>query len=124
MKYWKAGEPMGVKWEASGVYLALGGTDMRKQTSSLAAIVQGQLGLDVFGGQLFVFCNRRATIIRVLYWDENGFALWQKKLQKHRFVWPQREGQVMEMRLKDLEWLLAGLDIGRAHGKLSYQTVV
>ncbi len=52
---------MGVKWEASGVYLALGGTDTRKQTSSLAAIVQGQLGLDAFGGQLFVFCNRRAT---------------------------------------------------------------
>lgn len=124
MRYWKAGEPMGVKWEAPGVYLALGATDMRKQTNALAAIVQGELGLDVFGGGLFVFCNRRSTIIRVLYWEENGFAMWQKRLEKHRFVWPQGEGQVMEMRPKDLEWLLAGLDIGRAHGRLEYWNVV
>jgi hypothetical protein len=31
--------------------------------------VQGQLGLDLFGGELFVFCNRRGTLIKVLYWD-------------------------------------------------------
>jgi transposase len=115
---------MGVRWEAPGVYLALGPTDMRKQTNSLAAVVQGQLGLDVFRGELFVFCNRRGTLIKVLYWDENGFALWQKRLERHRFHWPVQEAEVLKMRVKDLEWILAGLDIEEAHGKLEYHTVV
>jgi transposase len=115
---------MGLKWEAPGVYVALGATDMRKQTNSLAAVVQGQLGLDPFGGELFVFCNRRGTLIKVLYWDDNGFALWQKRLERHRFRWPVHEAEVLKMRVKDLEWILAGLNIKEAHGKLEYRTVV
>ena len=74
---------MGVRWEAPAVYLALGATDMRKQTNSLAALVQGTLGKDLFEGQLFVFCNRRRTLIKVLYWDRNGFCLWQNQPSSH-----------------------------------------
>jgi len=115
---------MGVRWEAPAVYLAVGPTDMRKQTNSLAALVQGTLGRDPFGGQLFVFCNRRRTLIKVLYWDRNGFCLWQKRLEKHRFVWPEQEAELLETGVRELEWLLEGLDIRAAHERLEYRTVV
>ncbi|MGX9366947.1 IS66 family insertion sequence element accessory protein TnpB [Desulfoplanes sp. PS50] len=42
-------------------------------------MVQGVLDLDPFSVHLFVFCNKTMTIIKILYWDRNGFCLWQKR---------------------------------------------
>ena len=72
------------------VYLALGATDMRKEINGLSVLVEAAFLLDPFSGHLFVLCNRQRTTIKVLYWDRNGFCLWQKRLEKHRFKWPQR----------------------------------
>lgn len=47
-----------------------------------------------------------------------------KRLEKHRFVWPRREAEVLEVGVRELEWLLEGLDIREAHEKLEYRTVV
>ena len=55
------------------VYLALGSTDMRKAINGLSILVEQAMGLNPFSGDLFVFCNRRQNIIKILYWDENGF---------------------------------------------------
>jgi transposase len=115
---------MGLKWEAPAVYLAMGPTDMRKQINSLAALVQGTLGRNPFGGELFAFCNRRGTLIKVLYWDRTGFCMWQKRLEEHRFVWPREQAEVLAVGVRELEWLLEGLDIRGAHEELEYRTVV
>lgn len=66
------------------VYLALGNTDMRKAINGLSVLVEGNLSLNPFSGHLFVFTNRRRNILKILYWDRNGFCLWQKRLEKHR----------------------------------------
>jgi transposase len=115
---------MGVKWEASTVYLALGATDMRKQINTLAAAVQERMGLGPFSGALFVFCNRRRTTLKILWWDRNGFCLWQKRLERERFRWPEREAEVAEVGVRELGWLLEGLDMEKAHKELRYETVV
>jgi transposase len=70
------------------VYLVLGNTDMRKAINGLSILVESHLQLDPFSGHLFVFCNRRRNILKILYWDRNGFCLWQKRLEKHDFKWP------------------------------------
>ena len=51
-------------------------------------LVESQLKLDPFSAQLFAFRNRRATAVKVLYGERNGFCLWQKRLEKERFHWP------------------------------------
>jgi len=63
-----------------------GATDMRKAVNGLSMLVADYLDLDVFTGNFFVFCNRARTIIKILYWERNGFCLWQKRLEKHRFA--------------------------------------
>ena len=105
------------------VYLALGATDMRKAINGLSMLAQGTLELDPFSGHLFVFCNRRCKIIKILYWDRNGFCLWHKRLEEHRFKWPESEQEIMAIDQGSLKWLLYGLDIADAHKTLYYQVV-
>lgn len=115
-------------WESSSavqVYLAIGSTDMRKQINSLSILVQEKMELDPFSGSIFVFCNRRRSTVKAVYWDRNGFCLWQKRLEKDRFRWPERAEEVMKISPRELRWLLDGLELvqGSAHGKLQYTSV-
>ena len=108
------------------VYLALGHTDMRKAINGLSILVEDQLHQDPFSGHLFVFCNRRRHIVKILYWDRNGFCLWQKRLEKHFFMWPESEDQLMTVDQNQLGWLLQGLSLDqvRAHQALDYTTMI
>jgi len=72
--------PSGMK-----VYLALGETDMRKSVNGLSIIVSECMEQDPFSGHLFVFCNRRRNILKILYWDSNGFALWYLCRIQHKY---------------------------------------
>ena len=103
------------------VFLAVGSTDMRKSINGLSVLVERAMDLNPFAGDMFVFCNRRRNMIKMLYWDKNGFALWHKRLEKHRFHWPTSTEQVVSLAAKELEWLLAGLDYSHAHAHLSYR---
>jgi len=60
--------------------------DMRKSFDGLSALACHGMGLDPLSGQLFVFVNRRATQIKVLYFDRSGWCLWGKRLEAGRFV--------------------------------------
>ncbi len=108
------------------VFIVLGATDMRKAVNGLSVMVADHLDLDLFSGNFFAFCNRSRTIIKILYWDSNGFCLWQKRLEKHRFFWPESEPEVLEFSSQQLRWLLEGLDPvqTQAHPSLSYSTIL
>ena len=107
----------------SRVYLALGATDMRKAINGLSIMVEQHLLKDPISGDLFVFCNRRRNMIKILYWDKNGFCLWHKRLEKHRFQWPQSAEEVVTIGARELEWILTGLDYTSAHQRLYYRAV-
>ena len=59
---------------ATGIYLAVGATDMRKGFEGLYGLVRDQLGLDPLSGHLCLFCNRECNRLKVFYWDGSG--LW------------------------------------------------
>jgi transposase len=109
--------------ESARVFVAVGNTDMRKSINGLSILVEQAMDLNPFSGDLFVFCNRLRTIIKILYWDRNGFCLWHKRLEKDRFKWPQSIDEVVAIDQRQLKWLLSGLDIADAHHKLYYQKV-
>ncbi|MCP4667737.1 MAG: IS66 family insertion sequence element accessory protein TnpB [Deltaproteobacteria bacterium] len=96
---------------------------MRKAINGLSVLVDQGMHRNPLSGDLFVFCNRRKDIIKILYWDENGFALWQKRLEEHRFFWPQSSGEVLSIGSRQLEWLLSGLDYRLAHQRLNYSRI-
>ncbi len=106
------------------IYLKPGFTDMRKSINTLSIVVQGEMKLDLFSKSMFIFCNKKREIIKILYWDNNGFCLWCKKLEKHKFQWPESEQEVLETTDFKLQWLLKGIDLTRVHKQLNYSSVI
>lgn len=97
--------PAGVR-----VYLAMGPTDMRKGFDGLSVLAQDTLKQDPFSGHLFVFRGKRGDLVKILYWDGQGFCLFAKRLEKGRFIWPiTKEGSVT-LTPAQLSMLLEGID--------------
>lgn len=70
------------------VFLAIDPCDMRKGFNGLYAAVTERLGEDPKSGALFVFCNRRHTRLKILYWDTTGLWVLTKRLEAGTFSWP------------------------------------
>lgn len=108
------------------VFLCLDPVDFRKGINGLAALVESVLELDPFASSLFVFRNRQKSKVKILYWERNGFCLWQKRLEKDRFHWLKRsEDGVAVITGQQLNWLLDGYDIARMnpHKMLKYSSI-
>lgn len=84
--------------------------DMRKSFDGLYAITRNELAQDPLSGRLFVFINRRATQIKVLYWDRTGFCLWAKRLEQGRFLSNWAHTATREMDWTGLKLLLEGIE--------------
>lgn len=101
------------RYRVAGVFLATGSTDLRKSINGLSIIVQETFGLDPFNHCLYVFCNRSRDKLKILHWEDSGFWLYYKRLEKSVFKWPAKNDtngsfQVTE---RELNWLLDGLQI-------------
>jgi transposase len=108
------------------VYLCRDAVDFRKGINGLAVLVEESLQLDPFSEHLFVFCNRSRNRIKILYWERNGFCLWQKRLERDRFAWPRDDEALVTLTGKQLNWLLDGVDLWalRPHKRLAYRSVL
>ena len=84
--------------------------DMRKSFDGLYALTRQALGQDPLSGRLFVFINRRATQMKVLYWDRTGFCVWAKRLEQGRFLSDWRQVATREMDWTGLKLLLEGIE--------------
>ena len=76
------------------ILVAIQPADFRRGIDGLARICKEALADDPFSGAVFVFRNRRATAIKALVYDGQGFWLCQKRLSTGRFSWwPRQNGQ-------------------------------
>lgn len=85
-------------------------TDMRKSFDGLYALARHGMGQDPLSGNLFVFLNRRATHMKVLYWDRTGFCLWSKRLEQGRFLSDWRKATTRETDWTGLKLMLEGIE--------------
>ena len=103
------------------IYIKPGRTDMRKQANGLSIIADEEMELNLQAKNLFLFCSRDRKLIKCLYWDRNGFCLWQKRLEKNKYPWPDTEEAVKKITYEQLKMLLSGIDFFKAHKAIIYE---
>lgn len=90
------------------ILLGVEPADFRKGIDGLAGLCRQALKADPFSGAVFVFRNRRATAVKILVYDGQGFWLMQKRLSRGRFRWwPERGGgETKKLEAHELQLLL------------------
>jgi transposase len=87
--------------------------DMRRSFDGLTVLTKQTLGEDPLSGALFVFVNRRATQMKVLYFDRSGFCVWAKRLEAGRFISDWSAVRTRTMDWTSLKLLIEGIEPGR-----------
>lgn len=95
-------------YEEYKVFLACGKTDMRKNINGLCEIVQHNFRLDPTEKIIFGFCNRQRNRVKLLVWEDNGFWVHFKRLEKGSITWPEEtdDETTMDITLADFENLI------------------
>lgn len=110
-------------FSAPRVYLYCQAVDMRRSFDGLMAIVQTELCRDVRDGELFVFINRRADRLKALWWDEDGLAIFMKRLECGTFQRPaaKQSDRCLLIDRVQLGILLSGIELSSVRRRKRYQ---
>ena len=92
------------------IWIVAGVTDMRRGFMSLSGLVQTVLDQNPLTGNVYVFRGRRGDLVKILFHDGEGLCLFQKKLDRGRFVWPQAESGTVSLTRAQLSMLCEGID--------------
>ena len=97
--------------------------DMRRSFDGLMAIVQSEFAQDIRQGDLFVFINKRRDRIKILWWDDDGLAIFMKRLEQGTFERPANgsDHQRLQMDRTDLSLLLSGIELKSVKRRKRYQ---
>jgi transposase len=94
------------------IFVSVQPTDMRKSFDGLVALTRSVIERDPLSGHLFVFFNRRQTMMKSVYWDRNGFCLIAKRLERSTFILPEADERgVVELEAAELALILEGIDL-------------
>lgn len=106
------------------VYISRERADLRKAYEGLSLLVQESLEMDPLSGFIFVFFNKASNKVKAIYWDRNGFCIWQKRLETGVFRVPSIGSERWDINLQDLQIILAGFDISKLPRRVDYTNYV
>jgi transposase len=92
------------------IWIAAGYTDLRRGFQGLTTLVETVLEQAPYSGHVFVFRGKRGDLIKLLWWDGDGLCLFQKRLERGRFIWPQAMSGTVALTRAQLSMLLEGID--------------
>ena len=92
------------------IWIAAGVTDLRRGFDGLSALIQTKLEKSPLSGQVFLFRGRRGDLVKLIWFDGDGLCLFQKRLERGRFIWPQATEGSVSLTRAQLSMLLEGMD--------------
>ena len=95
---------------------------MRKSFDGLSGLVRQGMGRDPLSGEVFIFLNRRRTMIKILVWDRSGFVVWSKRLERGTFELPRntQAGASVPLRWEELVMILEGVSLSSVQRRKRY----
>lgn len=67
------------------IYLYQNPVNLHKSFEGLSALAQNSFPERLLSGSLIIFVNKPRNKLKALYWDNDGMALWYKRLEKGTF---------------------------------------
>lgn len=95
------------------IFFAVKPISMHRSFDGLSLMVQEVLNENPLSSHLFVFRNKLADKIKLIWWDRNGFIIYYKRLEKGRFKFPKPNQVCLELTELELQLLLDGIDFTR-----------
>ena len=96
------------------IFLGVKPVDMRKSFNGLSAIVKNELERDPLDGAVYLFSNKRRTLVKIVYWDGTGFWVLSKKLERGTFWWisdSDCDSRDLSIMPESLSMILSGVDL-------------
>jgi transposase len=91
------------------MYLCQDAIDLRKSFNMLPGVVRQKMNNDPLSGHMFVFYNRTKTLIKIIYWDHDGYAIWSKRLAQGTFRVPRDMTDAKALDLREFHAMLQGI---------------
>jgi hypothetical protein len=98
-------------------------TDFRKGFDGLSGIVRNELDRDPASGEVFVFINRGRNRIKLLQWQDGGFVLYYKRLEKGTIEMPisNNSDSTCKISWPDLVMMIEGIGLKRIDRRLRHR---
>ena len=78
-------------------YLYTKPADMRKSFNGLSGLIVRAMQKNPLSGEIFIFINKKRDMMKLLHWQNGGFMLYFKRLEKGTFEipgYPRKVGQI------------------------------
>lgn len=96
--------------------------DMRKGFNGLSGVVRNEFKMDPLLGDVFVFFSRTGSRIKILRWEEDGFGIYSKRLEKGTFeMMRDTQGGVLEIKSEQLQFILSGIILSSVKKRTRYE---
>lgn len=85
---------------------------MRKSFDGLGGIVRQQMQMNLLAGDVYIFINKRRNQIKLLRWDNDGFCIYHKRLEKGTYEIPLAgDGNTATLTALSLQLILDGIQL-------------
>lgn len=106
-------------------YLYNANTDMRKGFDSLCGIVSSQMQLEIQGGAIFIFFNKKRNQVKLLLWEGDGLSIYYKRLEKGTYERPVLEDgkSACQVTPQQLQFILQGVALQKIQYRSRYKKI-
>lgn len=104
-------------------FLYNGGCDMRKGYDGLSGLIRNEWNKDPLSGDVFIFLSGQRNKIKLLCWQNDGFVIYSKRLEKGTFELPQTNtlGHSIEITAHELQFILDGINLSSIKHRVRYK---
>ena len=105
------------------IFLCVAPIKMHASFDTLMGLAQTVFDQDPLAGHLFLFFNRERNRVKILFWDQDGFCIWYKRLEAGTFQLPTVAGAEpgLELDYSQLTKILGGVDLRNGRRRRRYR---
>lgn len=99
-----------IPYEKRKIFIASKPIDLRMSIDRLCSFVQDEKDTYLHDGSIYVFYNQHQDKIKCLFWDNNGFVTYYKRLDNCKFKFRKMLNSLQNVTADELQTILSGFD--------------